>query len=390
MTATLPPIATGATLVATGVNDLGSGAVRQLFTGVKQPLLVGKPRAVESSLVQTVRAMVTEILAVVDSFKLDAMRSSVKIAYVPDKPQLQRMAACAARGGGTSSREVEGWARGVASWGRPLALIVNDRPEDSADPFDLESVRVGVPGHSPEQVRLWYLCSHTCDTVSIFLRAMLQCKLASGCVLEHRMADGTPLELVRVDQLCVRAKLAFSALNWYENDRGVYRGGMAWGDPDALQNAAQENHRLLRFTMRNTKTNGPLFLWCDPTARQVFSDLPLKDKRGAPLHAKFFTHGNLPPEYTAHGEPNVVAGSPTLAALDGVNGPCCVPSAMFCSYKAIDNAKVMGALTPAQKRASYALLEASRALLQKYAPIVIDWEKVVDRIGLRTTPLGPE
>ena len=187
---------------------------------------------------------------------------------------------------------------------------------------------VQVPGHSFEQIRDWMACTQTCQLHTSLLCALLECLIAAGRAPVHQLADGTWATLTAVDIVNSRSQLAFSGLVYAKN------GGetTCFAPPETLcKDTARTNHRFLRLHLRARGAGGKHHnhhLWCDPTARQVFSDLPLTGTDGGPLHALFWPSGQLPREYTVHEPPRLIKPAKVLRTMPGVAGKCCLPLAV--------------------------------------------------------------
>ena len=279
--------------------------------------------------------------------------------------------------------EFGGWRNSVSSMGKRLVFHMTPNPNGELEPLDLNVAKVDVPGHSPEQIKEWFLCQNTCDTYSCLVSAALQLMIAGGCAPVHAMKDGTPLELVGVDTMVGCVQLAFTGMVWSDNGKRVC-SLRAFASPEAYMEEGRHNHRFLRFKLRNTATGELLFMWCDPTARQVVSDLPLTDKAGAPLHVKMWPDGTLPEAYTKYGAPVVKDHDEMLEELDDVEGSCQVAAFLYSLHRMKANIQCNGAkMTPEQEESCEATQRKAVDFLTELSPVPIDWDDAFGRLEER-------
>lgn len=206
-------------------------------------------------------------------------------------------------------------------------------------------------------------CSQTCELYTSLLAALLESLIAGGRAPVHALPDGTRAALVAVDVVDNRVQLAFSGLM-------ISPGGddaRAFCTPETLcASTRRSNHRFLRLTLREVASTGrACHLWCDPTARQVFSDLPVVDAGGAPIHATFWAGGRLPREYTPRSPPRLLTFVDALRTTPGVAGKCCLPLAMH----AVDS-------DPCADERTW---RSVAALFDEAVPFAIDWGAVEAR-----------
>tara|TARA_Y100001935_G_scaffold233310_1_gene215643 strand:- start:16699 stop:17841 length:1143 start_codon:yes stop_codon:yes gene_type:complete len=280
--------------------------------------------------------------------------------------------------------EFSSWRDSVPSMGKRLVFHTVDNPKGEREALDLDEARVDVPGHSPEQIKEWFLCQNSCDTYSFFVSAALQLMIAGGCAPVHALKDGTPLELVGVDTMVGCVQLAFSGMAW-SDDGTCVRGLRAFASPEALKEKDRENHCFLRFKLRNTMTDQVLFMFCDTTARQVVSDLALTDKAGAPQHVKMWPDGTLPSQYTMYGKPRVKDHDELLFELEGVDGPCQVAAFLYSLHKMKANIECGGAkkMTPEQKGSYDTTWQKAMDFLTDLSPVSINWDDALARVEER-------
>ena len=332
LAATPVTAATGASLVASDATKLGPGPMRQLFAGVTQPLVVAAPPKPPDAphLQATVQQAVADFKAIIDPKSLNGIGWRAKTVLLPDAAGLER------RGRAVASHkpltrafpEFARWKNGCSDAGKRLLFETTDEWVDEGACLVPGVTDVQVPGHSFEQIRDWMSCAQTCEVHTSLLCALLECLIAAGRAPVHQLADGTWATLTAVDIVNNRSQLAFSGL-MYARDGGET---MCFAPLETLCKATgKTNHRFLRLHLRAQGADGKHSnhqLWCDPTARQVFSDLPLTGADGGPLHALFWPSGQLPSEYTANGPPRLIKVAQVLRTMPGVGGKCCLPLAV--------------------------------------------------------------
>lgn len=312
-----------------------------------------------------------------------SVKAVTKPSYGMMRWMQQRLLQVAAQQMPTYMYEFSGWMNAVPAMGKRLVFHTVPKREGERDPLNLNVAKVDVHGHTPEQIKEWFLYQNTCDKYVSFVSAALQLAIAGGCAPMHALKDGTPLELVRIDTMVGCVQLAFTGMTWSDNGNQV-DSLRSFSSPEALTKAGRHNHRFLRFALRNTKTGKLMYMWCDPTARQVLSDLPLTDKEGSPLHVKMWPDEMLPEQYTKYGAPEVQEHDEQLDELDNVEGPCHVAAFLYSLHMTKVNMQDNATKTNTEQDKSLALTQhKAMAFLDKISPLPIDWDDALGRLEER-------
>ena len=248
------------------------------------------------------------------------------MVIAPAETQLQKIADQASSANPQIRSSFNAWKKAPEWAGERVVIFTKDAANKSANPF-CSCGHFKVPGCNLQEFTQWFRTQNTCEMFASIVATTLQIHVSNGSAPTHTLNDGTLLELKSVDMVEVCAKMAYSGLIWKVHKSKV-RGCRALITGKALEEGY--NHRILRFTMRSTtNTNKDVYLWCDPTARQVALKLPPN------VDVKFWEAGDLPEEYTKYKPPRLIKLNALLDMVPGTNGKCCAPRAFLALWHAV-------------------------------------------------------
>ena len=243
----------------------------------------------------------------------------------PTETQMQKFAEQASPANPQIRSSFDAWENAPESAGERVVIFTKDVANKSTNPFR-SCGHFKVPGCNLQEFAQWFRTQNTCEMFTSIVATTLQIHVSNRSAPTHTLDNGALLELVSVDLVQVCAKMAYSGLIWKVHKSKV-RGCNTLTTPKSL--AEGYNHQILRFRMRNTSTDEQVFLWCDPTARQVALKLP------PDVDVKFWEAGDLPEEYTQYKPPRLINLNFLLDMVPRTEGKCCAPRVFIALWNCI-------------------------------------------------------